>query len=81
MQPQLVFLDKLCIPQDDEQVKEECILGLAGYLKASEKLVILWSERYFQRRLAFLQKLVCIRLRGAPVEGPVSGSLRLPPFG
>ena len=47
--PQLLFLDKLCIPQHDEKLKEQCILGLAGYLKASDKLVILWSERYFLR--------------------------------
>ena len=49
LQPQVAFLDKLCIPQDDETLKNECILGLAGYLRVSQKLVILWSERYFRR--------------------------------
>ena len=49
LKPQVAFLDKLCIPQDDENLKNECILGLAGYLRVSQKLVILWSERYFRR--------------------------------
>ena len=47
--PKLAFLDKLCIPQDDEEVKEKCILGLAGFLKRSRKLVILFSELYIGR--------------------------------
>ena len=47
--PKLAFLDKLCIPQDDEKVKEKCILGLAGFLKRSRKLVILFSELYIGR--------------------------------
>ncbi|CAE7404104.1 unnamed protein product [Symbiodinium natans] len=66
LQPQLVFLDKLCIPQDDEQVKEECILGLAGYLKASEKLVILWSERYFQRLWCMYEVAAFLRTNPKP---------------
>ena len=47
--PKLAFLDKLCIPQHDEEVKEKCILGLAGFLKRSRKLVILFSESYISR--------------------------------
>eukprot|EP00435_Cladocopium_sp_Y103_P066224 s22_g28.t1 len=47
--PKLAFLDKLCIPQDDEEVKEKCILGLAGFLKHSRQLVILFSESYISR--------------------------------
>ena len=47
--PKLAFLDKLCIPQDNEEVKEKCILGLAGFLKHSQELVILFSESYIGR--------------------------------
>eukprot|EP00438_Fugacium_kawagutii_P000745 Skav220489 [mRNA] locus=scaffold591:193687:195261:+ [translate_table: standard] len=47
--PRLAFLDKLTIPQDDEQVKEQCILALAGFLERSRKLVILFSEAYTGR--------------------------------
>ena len=28
LRPTLVFLDKLCIPQDDEELKAPCALGL-----------------------------------------------------
>ena len=44
--PKLAFVDKLCIPQHNEEVKEKCILGLAGFLKRSRKLAILFSEPY-----------------------------------
>ena len=42
-------MDKLTIPQEDEKLKEQCILGLAGFLQRSETLVILWSESYIGR--------------------------------
>eukprot|EP00929_Paragymnodinium_shiwhaense_P008136 TRINITY_DN112075_c0_g1_i1.p1 TRINITY_DN112075_c0_g1~~TRINITY_DN112075_c0_g1_i1.p1 ORF type:complete len:585 (-),score=30.98 TRINITY_DN112075_c0_g1_i1:216-1970(-) len=44
-----VFLDKLCIHQVDEGKKTAGILGLAGFLKASQRLVLVWSPRYFSR--------------------------------
>lgn len=47
--PKLAFMDKLTIPQEDEKLKEQCILGLAGFLQRSETLVILWSESYIGR--------------------------------
>ena len=49
MHPRLMFMDKLCIPQEDEHEKERHILGLAGYLRSSRKLVVLWSEFYCTR--------------------------------
>eukprot|EP00438_Fugacium_kawagutii_P015244 Skav206136 [mRNA] locus=scaffold172:504316:505518:- [translate_table: standard] len=47
--PRLAFLDKLTIPQEDADLKEKCILGLAGFLRCSRKLVILFSECYTDR--------------------------------
>eukprot|EP00435_Cladocopium_sp_Y103_P031545 s1082_g8.t1 len=49
LKPKLLFVDKLVIPQNDEEVKQQCIMALGAYLTSSEELVILWSEGYFSR--------------------------------
>ncbi|CAE6940239.1 unnamed protein product, partial [Symbiodinium sp. CCMP2592] len=47
--PVVVFLDKLCIAQHDENLKEKGVLGLAAFLNRSDELTILWSKNYFRR--------------------------------
>ncbi|OLQ12007.1 hypothetical protein AK812_SmicGene4093 [Symbiodinium microadriaticum] len=49
LRPQIVFLDKLCIDQHDERLKEKGIMGLAGFLDNTRKLTVLWSPQYFSR--------------------------------
>ncbi|CAE7250797.1 unnamed protein product [Symbiodinium sp. CCMP2456] len=45
----LVFLDKLCIAQHDAELKQQGILGLAGFLEKSKTLTILWTPRWATR--------------------------------
>merc|ERR1712205_221817 len=47
--PHFLFIDKHCIKQDEPELKARGIYGLAGFLLRSERLVLLWSPRYFTR--------------------------------
>eukprot|EP00928_Gymnodinium_smaydae_P097740 TRINITY_DN8925_c0_g1_i1.p1 TRINITY_DN8925_c0_g1~~TRINITY_DN8925_c0_g1_i1.p1 ORF type:complete len:578 (+),score=40.15 TRINITY_DN8925_c0_g1_i1:29-1735(+) len=49
LRPVMMFLDKLCIHQTDEEKKKLGILALAGFLRKSRVMLILWSPRYFTR--------------------------------
>ncbi|CAJ1391815.1 unnamed protein product [Effrenium voratum] len=49
MSPRMVFMDRLCISQSNPEKKKKGIMGLAGFLKLSGRLVVLWSPRYFTR--------------------------------
>jgi len=49
LQKCMLFVDKFCVDQADSKRKEAGILGLAGFLECSEKLVVCWSPKYFTR--------------------------------
>eukprot|EP00929_Paragymnodinium_shiwhaense_P020090 TRINITY_DN13503_c1_g3_i2.p1 TRINITY_DN13503_c1_g3~~TRINITY_DN13503_c1_g3_i2.p1 ORF type:complete len:692 (+),score=57.07 TRINITY_DN13503_c1_g3_i2:107-2182(+) len=45
----MLFVDKLCIAQHDDDMKNQCILGLAAFLRHAQRIVVLWSPAYFSR--------------------------------
>jgi len=44
-----VFLDRICISQNDNRLKTEAILSLAGLLKNSDNMLILWDPTWTER--------------------------------
>eukprot|EP00929_Paragymnodinium_shiwhaense_P020084 TRINITY_DN13503_c0_g3_i1.p1 TRINITY_DN13503_c0_g3~~TRINITY_DN13503_c0_g3_i1.p1 ORF type:complete len:610 (-),score=34.89 TRINITY_DN13503_c0_g3_i1:385-2214(-) len=74
----LLFVDKLCIAQHDEQMKRQGIRALAAFLKKTRRIVVLWSPQYFDRlwctyELAawFRMKRKMSSVRFVPVALPV----------
>jgi len=47
--PVMAFVDRLCIDQSNQVKKDQGIRALAGVLRYSRRLLILWSPQYFTR--------------------------------
>ena len=64
--PRMVFLDKLCVHQTQMELKQEGINGLRAFVQCSEKLLVLWSDQYFNRLCLGdeIKRLVCVCARG-----------------
>ncbi|CAE7496369.1 unnamed protein product [Symbiodinium sp. CCMP2592] len=49
-QPQKrVFIDRICINQNDPELKFAGVLSIGGILKNSRSMLVCWDETYFQR--------------------------------
>ncbi|CAK9098416.1 unnamed protein product [Durusdinium trenchii] len=46
---QLVFFDRMCIPENDSQLKAEAIYSLAGILNNSSSMLVLWDASWSER--------------------------------
>ena len=44
-----IFLDRICISQQDDDLKAQAIFSLAGLLKKSDVMLILWDPTWTQR--------------------------------
>ena len=44
-----VFLDRICISQNDNELKTQAIFSLAGLLKSSDSMLILWDPTWTER--------------------------------
>lgn len=43
------FVDKVCINQVDEELKQQGVLAIGQFLTRSHRLLILWDDDYFER--------------------------------
>ena len=46
---QLVFLDRICISKNDKNLKTATIFSLAGILKKSDQMLVLWDPTWSER--------------------------------
>ncbi|CAE7259329.1 unnamed protein product [Symbiodinium natans] len=53
--PVMAFLDKLCVAQHDEELKQKGIKGIAAFLLSSRQLMVLLTPRYFTRLWCVLE--------------------------
>ncbi|CAK0895169.1 unnamed protein product, partial [Prorocentrum cordatum] len=60
---QRVFLDRACIPQDDETAKRNGILSLGYYLRMSRTVLVLWDNTYFRRLWCVFEFAACTHLQ------------------
>merc|ERR1719436_812263 len=75
--PSKAFVDKACIPQSDEEQKRRGILALAGFLRSSDRLVTLWTPRYFTRLWCVFEVAVWFNIGRELKFVPVSSALLL----
>ena len=73
--PRHAFVDKACIQQSDDEQKRRGILALAGFLKSSDRLVMLWTTRYFTRLWCVFEVVVWLNIGRELKFVPVSSAL------
>ena len=44
-----IFLDRICIQQNDARLQQEGVLSIGAFLKTSEGMLVLWDATYVQR--------------------------------
>ena len=54
-----IFLDRLCISQKDDRLKAQAIFSLAGLLKKSDVMLILWDPTWTETCLTFDDFFAC----------------------
>jgi len=63
-----LFLDKICIDQDNATEKREGIKSLSAFLNSSNSLIILWSSTYFSRLWCVLELTTWLYLQKEDVR-------------
>ena len=62
---QQVFLDRICINHEDADMKTEAIFSLAGMLKASKELLVLWDTSWSDRLWCLFELAAFLKSKSA----------------
>ena len=62
---QQVFLDRICINHEDADMKTEAIFSLAGMLKASKELLVLWDTSWSDRLWCLFEMAAFLKSKNA----------------
>ncbi|CAE7235112.1 unnamed protein product [Symbiodinium sp. CCMP2592] len=73
----LVFLDLLCIDQDDESLKGEAMISMGAILKSSASMLVLWDASWVQRFWCVFE--LASFLRSRKVQATASQKLSIRP--
>eukprot|EP00438_Fugacium_kawagutii_P000097 Skav218711 [mRNA] locus=scaffold1346:455156:456923:- [translate_table: standard] len=64
----LVFLDQICIKQQDNAMKANTILSLAGIMKRSDSMLILWDPTWTEGLRSLVELAAFLKSRQNPEE-------------
>mmetsp|Transcript_49738 Transcript_49738/g.118466 ORF Transcript_49738/g.118466 Transcript_49738/m.118466 type:complete len:263 (-) Transcript_49738:13-801(-) len=59
------FLDKFCVHQEDDTLKERGVRSFAAFVAASDRMVLLWSPTYFTRLWCTLEMAAMVKVAGS----------------
>eukprot|EP00913_Durusdinium_trenchii_P002151 g1986.t2 len=62
---QRVFFDRMCISEHDSRLKMEAIVSLAGILKRSQEMLVLWDESWSDRLWCLFELAAFVKSRGS----------------
>ena len=77
--PPIYFLDKFCVHQADDKLKQLGVQSFAGFVAQSDRMLLLWSPEYFTRLWCTLELAALVKSKLLQ-DSQVSGSLKILPL-
>eukprot|EP00438_Fugacium_kawagutii_P000093 Skav218707 [mRNA] locus=scaffold1346:436844:438519:- [translate_table: standard] len=75
-----VFLDQICIKQQDNAMKANTILSLAGIMKRSDKMLVLWDPTWTENLWCLVELAAFLKSRQNPEQQLIIRPIFLEPF-
>ena len=72
-----IFLDRICISSTNERLKAEAIFSLAGLLKHSDSMLILWDPTWTERLWCLFELAAFLQKKQLLIRPTLSGPLHI----